>query len=47
MPAFYVVNARGSPYLLNRESEGVQECLIFMQPADAEAHTTRGVPRSV
>lgn len=37
VPAFYVVNARGSPYLLNRESEGVQECLIFMQPADAEA----------
>jgi len=36
IPVFYVANARGSPYLLNRVKEGVQECLIFMDPLDAE-----------
>jgi len=36
IPAFYVANARGSPYLLNREAEGAQECVIFLEPADAE-----------
>ena len=37
VPAFYVANARGSPYLLNKEAEGAQECVIFLEPRDAEA----------
>lgn len=36
VPVFFVSNGRGSPYLLNREKEGVQECLIFLDPDDAE-----------
>lgn len=36
VPAFYVANARGSPYLLNKEAEGAQECVIFLEPRDAE-----------
>lgn len=37
IPCFYVANNRGSPYLLNKEKEGVQECLIFLDPEDAES----------
>lgn len=36
VPAYFVANARGSPYLLNKESEGAQECVIFLEPSDAE-----------
>ena len=34
VPVFFVANARGSPYLLNRG--GDQECLLFLDPLDAE-----------
>lgn len=37
IPVFFVANGRGSPYLLNREKEGAQECVIFVDPADAES----------
>lgn len=37
VPAFFVANSRGSPYLLNKEAEGAQECVIFLEPRDAEA----------
>ena len=36
VPAFFVANSRGSPYLLNKEAEGAQECVIFLEPRDAE-----------
>jgi hypothetical protein len=36
VPAFFVANSRGSPYLINKESEGAQECVIFLEPGDAE-----------
>lgn len=36
IPCFFVANNRGSPYLLNKEKEGAQECLIFLDPEDAE-----------
>jgi len=36
VPAFFVANSRGSPYLINKEQEGAQECVIFLEPGDAE-----------
>merc|ERR1719171_1812635 len=37
VPAFFVANSRGSPYLINKEQEGAQECVIFLEPGDADA----------
>ena len=36
VPAFFVAISRGSPYLINKEQEGAQECVIFLEPGDAE-----------
>ena len=33
VPAFFVANSRGSPYLINKEQEGAQECVIFWSRA--------------